>query len=207
MNSTGRPELDHRPRDRRSEAPPVCPVMRDRLRNDHFQRLRALGLPRDDFVVAGSAPLFVRGLRDHVSDLDVVARGAGWRRARTLATPVPAPYGRGTVLSVGLADQRIEILNAWFPKLFGPVDRIIESAEVIEGIRFLSLSDTLRWKDVLRRPKDVHDLAVADSRGRPGAGRPPEPALPAWARNTALRDATAQWRRRQSPAAAFWDVC
>ncbi|MER6784411.1 hypothetical protein ABT330_07230 [Streptomyces sp. NPDC000658] len=210
MNRTGRPDLDHLPRDPWSEAPPVCPVMRDRLWNEHFLRLRGLGLPHDDFVVAGSAPLFVRGLRERVSDLDVVARGAAWRQARTLSTPVPAPYGRGTVLSVGLPDQRIEILDAWFPKLFGTVDLLIENAEVIEGIRFLSLSDTLRWKDELRRPKDIRDLAEADRRGGRGAGRPPGPALPAAparTRQPALRDVTEQWRRRQNQAPAFWDVC
>ena len=42
-------------------------------------RLRALELPAEDYAVFGSGPLAVRGLIEHIGDLDVVARGPAWR--------------------------------------------------------------------------------------------------------------------------------
>lgn len=133
-----------------------CPVLFERLESEPFQRLSTLKLSREDFVVAGSAPLFIRGLRDEISDLDIVTHGAGWERARSLAEAHFAPYGE--VKSVPFFEGRIEVLNGWFPHLFGTVPALIASAEVINGLRFLTLSDTVLWKRDLNREKDRSDL-------------------------------------------------
>ena len=46
-----------------------------------------IGIDRRDFVIFGSAPLLAHGLRQHVRDLDVVARGTAWRRASRHGLP------------------------------------------------------------------------------------------------------------------------
>ncbi|MFE3636107.1 hypothetical protein [Streptomyces sp. NPDC059168] len=131
-------------------------MLSERLESEPFQRLRTLKLPREDFVVAGSAPLFIRGLRNEISDLDVVTHDVGWERAQSLAEAHNAPYGG--VESVPLFHGRIEILNGWFPHLFGTVPALITRTEVIGGFRFLTLSDTALWKRYLDREKDRADL-------------------------------------------------
>lgn len=132
------------------------PVLPERLESEPFQRLRTLELPREDFVVAGSAPLFIRGLRDEISDLDIVTHDAGWERARSLSEAHSAPYGE--VESVPLFEGRVEVLNGWFPHLFGTFADLITRTEVIGGFRFLTLSDTAVWKRDLDREKDRADL-------------------------------------------------
>ncbi|MFD0891889.1 hypothetical protein ACFQ08_45670, partial [Streptosporangium algeriense] len=50
----------------------------DRLLTDSaglFATLTGLGLPRGSYVICGSAALYVRGLRAHLGDLDVLATG------------------------------------------------------------------------------------------------------------------------------------
>ncbi|MER6460441.1 hypothetical protein ABT278_08225 [Streptomyces sp. NPDC001228] len=133
-----------------------CPVLFERLESEPFQTLRTLKLPREDFVVAGSAPLFIRGLRNEISDLDIVTNDVGWERARSLAEAHNAPYGE--VESVPLFQGRIEVLNGWFPHLFGTVPALMTRTEVIGGFRFLTLADTALWKRDLDREKDRADL-------------------------------------------------
>ncbi len=69
--------------------------------NDLFGELRTLGLPTRDYAVFGSGPLAVRGLIREIRDLDLVARGAAWERAKKLG-PVRGTQRR----SGGLARRR-----------------------------------------------------------------------------------------------------
>ncbi|MDH6114116.1 hypothetical protein P3T36_002937 [Kitasatospora sp. MAP12-15] len=132
------------------------PVLLSRLSTAPFDRLAELGLPVEDFVIAGSAPFYLRGLREEISDLDIVARGLAWQRAMELGRPQPAPYG-GT-RAIRLVDGRFEVLDGWFPELFGDVGQLLARAEPIGALRFLTMADTVRWKRWLDRPKDRADL-------------------------------------------------
>ncbi len=46
-----------------------------------------LDLDRRDFVIFGSGPLLAHGLRQRISDLDVVARGSVWQRVSEYGCP------------------------------------------------------------------------------------------------------------------------
>ncbi|WP_282202057.1 hypothetical protein [Kitasatospora fiedleri] len=122
-----------------------------------------MGLPPEDLLIAGSAPLYVRGLRDRIGDLDVVARGEALRRALLLGEPEPAPFD-GAV-SVRLLGGRLEITDSWFTGLLGGVEELFDRAEEIGGLRFLGLADTAVWKRWLDRPKDRLDLHGLDLHG------------------------------------------
>ncbi|HEX2316618.1 MAG TPA: hypothetical protein VHJ17_22935 [Thermomonospora sp.] len=124
-----------------------------------FRTLAVLGLPAEHYVVAGSAPLLVHGLRATIQDVDVVARGPAWKAVLAQGTAHRAPFDG--VRSVFLADGAVEVLDGWFPeRLDWRIDRLIAEAEVIKGHRFLSLRRTLEWKAALCRPKDAEDLRV-----------------------------------------------
>jgi hypothetical protein len=118
-----------------------------------------LGIADTDYVVAGSGPLFVRGLIDSVSDLDIVARGQAWTRATELAEAGPAPFGGA--LHVLLFDARLEILDRWFPELWS-VDYLIDTADVFHGVRFVSLDIVRTVKQILNRSKDSPHLAIIE---------------------------------------------
>ncbi|GGJ94302.1 hypothetical protein GCM10011583_27220 [Streptomyces camponoticapitis] len=120
-------------------------------------KLLSLGLPPDDYVVAGSGPLLAHGLRDEIGDLDLVARGAAWKAVSTMAVPVAAPSGHGRM--VVLADGQIEVFDRWLPGTGDP-GRLIESAERVQGIPFCPLREVLGWKERSDRPKDRADVEL-----------------------------------------------
>jgi len=127
---------------------------------DHplFDSLRSLGLPSEDFVVFGSGPLLAHRLKDDIPDLDVLARGKAWQQAQRFAAPERAPSGVGSIIR---APGNIEIFDAWPLKGKGwNVDWLIDSAEIIDGIRFVPLETVLNWKESAGRPKDEDDVAL-----------------------------------------------
>ncbi|MFI1969807.1 hypothetical protein BLA24_17225 [Streptomyces cinnamoneus] len=121
-----------------------------------FAALAAMDLPKGDYVVCGSAALYVRGLRPRMGDLDVLARGAAWERALTLGEPEATVSGYGRRVVHPTAD--IEIMDRWTPGW--SVDRLIDDADVIDGVPFMRLGDVLRWKIAASRPKDLPDIAA-----------------------------------------------
>ena len=91
-----------------------APKITDVLGNPLICHLVNLELERDDFVIFGSAPLLVHGLRQSVSDLDVVARGAAWRRASELGVPAVGTISGSPAFH--LDHGRIQIFSEWISK-------------------------------------------------------------------------------------------
>jgi hypothetical protein len=124
-----------------------------------LDEVRALGLPAGHFVLFGSAPLFVRGIVPPTGDVDVLVRGPAWDVARTLGLVVRlSPYD---VEVVRLLDGRIEIGTVWG---IGDVDvdRLIDTAETIDGLPFARLADVRAYKELAGRPKDREHLRRLD---------------------------------------------
>jgi hypothetical protein len=129
--------------------------------NQLVREFLSYGLDTDDYVIGGSGPLLAHGIRGRISDLDVIARGAAWERAVALGARREPPCGG--VNAVYLLDGAIEVVDGWFPERWS-VDRLIDEAEIIDGIRFLSLRLTLEWKRLLGREKDRADIAELERR-------------------------------------------
>ena len=124
-----------------------------------FDELKKLALPGGDYVVFGSGPLWVRGIRES-HDIDILARGRAWEWAKQ--------YGEAGVKEssgleyVSFADDGIEIYDAWYPGEWD-VDRLIDTAETIDGVPFAQLDQVVAWKKVMGREKDGQDLALIDA--------------------------------------------
>jgi hypothetical protein len=125
------------------------------LENPLIRRLVDLGLERDDFVIFGSAPLLAHGLRQSIRDLDIVARGAAWRRASQIGVPAVGTIRGGPAFS--LDGGRIQVFPDWLSEEWD-TDVLIDQAEIIQGLRFARLADVLAYKKMLMRPKDIADL-------------------------------------------------
>jgi hypothetical protein len=114
-----------------------------------------LDLDPRDFVIFGSGPLLANGLRQSIHDLDVVARGASWRRAVEHGLPAV-----GTVNGAPLAlfwGGLIQFSSGWISDGWD-TDHLIGRARIIQGLPFAQLTDVLAYKLVLRRPKDHPDI-------------------------------------------------
>ena len=131
--------------------------------SDHrlFRLLDKLALPPSDYVVTGSGPLLAHGLKANIHDLDLLARGQAWEIASKEGDTIPANsgYGRRIVLFQG----DLEVFDHWVGGLTD-LDAMIDSAELIEGVPFMSLADTLRWKRGLGRAKDLADIRLIERR-------------------------------------------
>ena len=124
-----------------------------------FRLLEKLALPPSDYVVTGSGPLLAHGLRAGIHDLDLLARGKAWELAAAEAPVLGARSGLGR--RIVLHRGAIEVFDHWVGGL-GDVDALIDEAELIEGVPFMSLKDTLRWKRGLGRAKDLADIALIE---------------------------------------------
>jgi hypothetical protein len=116
-------------------------------------------LPVADYVVTGSGPLLAHGLKKNINDIDLLARGRAWERAARLGTVRRSKSGIGRWIS--LSGGQIEVFDHWVGGLFD-VDAMIDEAEFVEGVPFMSLRETLRWKRSLGRAKDQRDVALIE---------------------------------------------
>ena len=120
-------------------------------------KLLSYGLPADDYVVFGSGPMMAHGLRDS-RDLDLLARGKAWEMALELGNLCHKEEGTRYVV---LADGDIEVFEAWGPGHWD-TDKVIDAAEIFEGIRFADLNYTLDWKRRMGREKDLKDAKLIE---------------------------------------------
>lgn len=146
-------------------------------RNRLIRQVLDLRMPSEDYALAGSAPLYAHGLRSRLGDVDVVARGAAWDVARKFGKPTRAPSGIGRVVRVHVGEDggEIEIFDRWVAPEW-PIDSLIDEAEVIDGIRFVSLRDSLAWKQYLNRAKDAADIRLLEAYFREQDEYEPVPA-------------------------------
>jgi hypothetical protein len=122
-----------------------------------FDDLRALDLPLGDFAIFGSGPLLVRGIIDEVGDLDVLCRGAAWDIARSACTEEDIDHG---VLVVSLG--ALTFGTTWGIGDFDPA-RLIDEAELIDGLPFVRIEHVIAYKRMSGRSKDRQHLALIDA--------------------------------------------
>ncbi|WP_199033862.1 hypothetical protein [Glycomyces salinus] len=119
------------------------------------------GFDPDDFVISGSARLWLSGHRDRISDIDIVARGETWSRALELVYD-----GQGYLATTHISGAKvvklhgglIEVADHWFME-GSDTDDLIDSAEIIDGLRYFGFGEIIAYKLKLFRPKDRADLA------------------------------------------------
>jgi hypothetical protein len=129
-----------------------------------FAELLSLRLPTDDYAIAGSGPLFVRGWIDDPTDLDIVARGAAWRIAAGRGPIEGAPYSSSQ--RVQLFDGDLDILDGWFPEMWS-ADELIKDADIFEGLRFVALGVVAATKLMIGRERDLAHVDVLRAHGFP----------------------------------------
>lgn len=129
--------------------------------------LRALDLPLGHFAIFGSGPLLVRGIIDEVGDLDVLCRGPAWDTARMVCTREGIDHG---VLVVSLG--ALTFGTAWGIGDFDPA-RLIDEAEMIDGLPFVRIEHVIAYKRISGRHKDRQHLALIDASLSRGGDDPP----------------------------------
>lgn len=124
--------------------------------NIFFKRLLSLNLPPEDYAIFGSGPMAAYGLKDLTKDIDVIAKGKAWEKAKEYGEPVATNLKFGDVVS--LFDGTVEIFNGWPPAGTWDIEKLIDEAEVVDGIKFVRLETVAEWKGIRGRPGDEEDI-------------------------------------------------
>lgn len=117
--------------------------------------LRKLNLPRDEFAICGSGPLAVREIRDS-HDIDIIVKKKLWKQ---LAKKYPVHQSDNNRNFIQIRD--IEMYEDWFP-LLENAGKFIETADVINGFRFVKLDYVMKWKKIMNREKDQIDIKLIE---------------------------------------------
>jgi hypothetical protein len=124
--------------------------------------VKTLGLPEGEYAVFGSALLEVYGIRDS-SDIDFIVTKELYNQLASTPDWKPFKYENG--------DQALKYQGKNFDVAFyeckwlpgcteSGVKDFISRATDLDGVSFVSLEDTLKWKSALARPKDLKDIEL-----------------------------------------------
>src|SRR3989338_4455933 len=123
-------------------------------REEVIAKVKTLNLPKNSYVVFGSCPLAIAGLRE-AKDIDLlVSKGIfeklkadGWQEMRKSPNDKP------------LVHDVFEAHDNWNFSSYRPtLEHLLLSAAVVEGIPFASLEEVRKWKVASGRPKDIVDV-------------------------------------------------
>lgn len=124
-----------------------------------LKQLEELNLPEDQFVVVSSGSLAVREIRD-ARDLDLLVTDKLWNE---LVHKYPSKNEHG-VVKIGIGED-IEVLgkgSAFVDSEYASVEEVINSADVINGVRYMNLELLRKFKEKMGRDKDKKDIELID---------------------------------------------
>lgn len=121
--------------------------------------LKSLKLPKNDFAIFGSGPMYPRGIKELNSDIDLIARGEAWERAKTLNNAEIKQSGTGYV--VKLFDGAIEIFDSWTGENWD-INELIDTADEFDDIKYVTLENVIKWKKQMAREKDFEHIRLIE---------------------------------------------
>lgn len=116
-----------------------------------LKELEELKLPKESYVIVGSGPLAVRGIRD-CRDIDIVVNKDVWEELKK-----KYPKNENGSIKRG----NVEIVKEWLPWI-GISKEVREEVEIIDGHPYAKLHLVLKWKRVLGRKKDKADIELIE---------------------------------------------
>lgn len=123
-----------------------------------IDKVKSLNLTEGSYVVFGSCPLALVGLRE-AGDVDMLVndetfarlRQDGWREVDKGKDDNP------------LAHDVFEAHNSWKFSAYNPtLQHLLATGTVIDGVPFASLDEVRKWKAASGRPKDFADIELID---------------------------------------------
>lgn len=115
--------------------------------------LKKLNIPKDDFVIYGSAPMVLRGLKEKNNDLDVLVKDSLWEN---LSVKYPNNINGDYIDIEGVSFTHTGM------NFLGETEDIINNSEIIDGYHILSLAETKKWKEKVGGERHLNDARIID---------------------------------------------
>lgn len=117
------------------------------------QKVKELNLPENSYVIVGSGILGALGIRES-RDIDIIVSQDVYEKFEAKGWAHDSWPDQET-----LTQDVFELGVHWYGK---KADELLEDAQYIDGVPFLSLDDVYEWKKKLGREKDLNDLKLID---------------------------------------------
>jgi len=124
-----------------------------------IEKVKALQLPQGEYIVFGSCPLAVAGLRE-ANDVDMLVskkllkelEQRCWQQITKASDDKPFTH------------DVFEAHDAWdFDGYSRTLEQLLATADIVDGIPFASLAEVRAWKEASGRPKDLKDIELIDT--------------------------------------------
>lgn len=122
-----------------------------------FLKVKELNLPIGKYALFGSAGLGVRGLKE-CNDVDIIVAGDLWEELKLKSGWRLEKAESGDQC---LRKNEVEIFMSWAPGEWD-VAKLIQEAEIIDGLPFVKLQDVLAWKKLRGKDKDLKDIETIE---------------------------------------------
>jgi GrpB-like predicted nucleotidyltransferase (UPF0157 family) len=132
--------------------------------NNKFSEVKKLNLPVDQYAITGSGPMGIRNLKE-INDIDIIVTSKLWN---DLALKHPI-VDQNNVKKIVIPNSLIEIFceTSFYTKTKEKdepnVAQRIGNSEIIDGLPFESLKNTLFYKYKMGREKDLKDIEIIES--------------------------------------------
>ena len=120
-----------------------------------LSKVRELDLAQGTFAIFGSGPMAVRDLKEP-NDLDIIVTKEVYEKFKSVDGWIEKLFHEGE--DYYLEKDGIELWNTWGPGDWD-IANMIETAEMIEGLPYVTLDHVLAWKKKNNRQKDIIDIA------------------------------------------------
>jgi hypothetical protein len=128
-------------------------------KQDIIAAVKTLGMPSGSYVVFGSCPMALAGIRE-AGDIDMLVsdellerfKTEGWQQIDKGHNDKPFTHGV------------FEAHNNWeFSSYHPTLKQLLKTATTVNDVTFASLDDVRKWKLASGRPKDLVDVALIDA--------------------------------------------
>lgn len=122
-----------------------------------FDELRSLSLPLGQYVVASSAAMMAHGIRE-AKDIDLVVTPMLYELLELRGWEVVDIRPDFRVLRRGLAEAAPHMVTC--PGYQPNIIDLIANADIVGGFPFMRLSEIVKFKRAMGRPKDLKDIEL-----------------------------------------------
>jgi hypothetical protein len=131
-------------------------------REQILEYLKRLELPDDGYCLFGGCCLAIRNIRP-TDDIDMYVTKDLYEQLKQSGWQEIKEKGRMAYLATEIDGVEFEAFvtsdsKGWQPK----IQEYLKQPEIIDGYRFMPLSELREWKANVRRPKDTIDIKLID---------------------------------------------